>query len=292
MNFLQLSKPTPPPIVNGSAGHTQARPAITTAVETITPEIARQYLERANPDNRKISKTATAKYGRDMKEGRWTLTGEPLIFDETGMLADGHHRLLSAVEHGASFTTIVVRGISADSIVRIDGGRTRTAADMAAMDRTPNARTACAIMTLILIHERYGAEFMANSMYYPSKAEIVDALKQHPCMDLCVLRSTALRKLMPRSVGGFCWYVFQLQDRRKADRFFDELEGGENLSAGNPALVLRNRLWENATSKSKLPNLYLTALTFKAWAAYRDGKKLKILRWTTDGVSPEKFPQI
>jgi hypothetical protein len=292
MNFLSTSKPTPPPVVNGSAGYPQSRPAITTAIETITPDIARQYLGHANPNNRNVSRTTTIKYGRDMKEGRWTLTGEPIIFDETGMLADGHHRLTAAIDNNATFTSAVVRGIPADAITRIDGGRSRTAADMATMEQIPNAITACAIQSLILIHERWGAEFMNHSEKHPSKPEIVDALRQNPCMDLCVARAASVKKLLPKSIGGFCWYVFQQQNRQKADRLFEDLAIGENLSAVSPALILRNRLIENSTSKAKLPNLQLAAFMFKTWILYRDGKRGKQLRYADKGEFAERFPQI
>lgn len=292
MNFLVPSRPTPPPVVNGCASNAQSRPGITTTVETITPDVARQYLAVANPNNRNVAKSSTVKYGLDMKEGRWTLNGQPIIFDETGMLVDGHHRLTAAIEHNATFSSVIVRGVPSSAITSIDGGRGRSAADMAKMESIPNAKTACSITTLILVNERFGIEFITNSSKLPSKAETLDSVRKNPYIQICVNRATSVKDFLPLSVAGFCWYVFQFQDRQRADRFFDELSSGANLSQDNPAYMLREKLGDLAKKSSRTPNLHLIALTFKAWIAYRDGKKIKLLRWTPDGPNPERFPVI
>ena len=56
---------------------------IKTAVEKITPEKAKEYL-RANTNNyRKLSRATVKKYAEDMKNGKWELNGESIVFSES-----------------------------------------------------------------------------------------------------------------------------------------------------------------------------------------------------------------
>jgi hypothetical protein len=81
-------------------------------------------------------------------------------------------------------------------------------------------------------------------------------------------------------------------NRPLADRFFDELAHGLNLSPDNPVYHLRERLLADRRAKAKLPQLEIVALFFKVWLYYRDGRPLRKLFWKTDGPAPEKFPDI
>ncbi|NUN01320.1 MAG: hypothetical protein HUU41_09415 [Bryobacteraceae bacterium] len=65
----------------------------------ITPELARQWLER-NVRNRPISENTVIAYGLDMLEGRWQYDGAPIRFDTDGNLIDGQHRLSRLLKFG------------------------------------------------------------------------------------------------------------------------------------------------------------------------------------------------
>ena len=294
MNFLPLSKPEPPPVIkaNGAIPVPVMQPGITTAIETITPEVAQAYLGSRNKRNRNICKAAAIKYARDMQEGRWTLTGQAIIFDRNGRLIDGHHRLTAAADHKATFQSLVIRGVEPVVVTDIDGGRARTAADMAQMAGVTDPALKAAIAAMIILHERHGVENLKYGEKQPTKAEIIAGLKQMPDLEICCTRARSVSKLMAGSIGGFCYNLFRQQDRAKADMFWDELETGANLTKQSPVLHLRNRLMENRKGKAKLPKLEIVALVFKAWIAYRQGQKVKALMWRTNGAAPEPFPQI
>lgn len=76
-------------------------------VETITPDIAKQYLKH-NTTNRGISKKVISKYADDMKNGKWELNGSSISFYKNGTLANGQHRLMAVVQSGATIETLVV----------------------------------------------------------------------------------------------------------------------------------------------------------------------------------------
>jgi hypothetical protein len=108
---------------------------MTTKVETITPEIATEILEKRNPRNRTISEGTVSAYATDMRNKRWTLTHQGLAFDENGDLIDGQHRLWACFQSGCSFESNVTRGIPVkqqkggieiNSMDNIDNGRLRS----------------------------------------------------------------------------------------------------------------------------------------------------------------------
>jgi hypothetical protein len=296
MNFLPLLKPEPPPfpgVVNGSAA-THATP-IYCAVEMISPELATKYLAFKNEGNRNLMETFVGQIIRDIEEGRWELTGQPIIFDSNGRLIDGHHRL-TAISRGSSTVPVLdVRNAKPDAVRRIDTGNARRAGQIAQMDGHPQANNQTALVKWILIHERHGIDRMNNPRLAPTKAECVDELRLRPGLLTAVHKGIALWRLRWTSpaLASFCYYVFAEQNKLLCDKFWDALCGdGAGLSKKSPVLLLRNRLADNASGKSRLPQMEIVALMFIAWKAFRDNKQLGALRWRTKGNAPEQFPQI
>lgn len=295
MNFLLPSKPAPPPVVNGVANDgIQSLPVqtVTTSVQTITPELAKKYLSRRNSGNRNLSAAAIAKYAEDMRFGRWHLTGQPIVFDSNGRLVDGHHRLTAAAENNLTFTTLVVFGVLPQTVEAFDLVRPRSSADVAHMNGVTNARQICAIANLILIHERHGIQYMASSAKHPTKIEVSKAAVEYPDLQIALMRARGIKRWVPPAVGGFCYWAMRQVDRAKADQFYELLESGEGLRKGNPVLALRNRLINNKTGRARLDDIYIVALMFKAWSAFRHGRTINELRWRSAGESAEEFPEV
>lgn len=93
---------------------------ITSKVETIGPEKAKEYLKANinNPrGNHSLSRSVVKRYAEDMKTGKWELNGEAIEFDEDGVLKNGQHRLAAIVIAGVEVKILVVRGVSRDTIV-------------------------------------------------------------------------------------------------------------------------------------------------------------------------------
>lgn len=258
----------------------------------VTPELAKQWLE-SNTHNRPLSEELVIAYMVDMLDGRWQYNGDAIRFDHTGRLIDGQHRLHACAEAGVPFETDVVTGLAPSAMRTIDIGRVRTAGHIAHLEGVENASVACAIAGLAVLHRKYGIERMNDPRYKPTKTEIVEAARTLTGLDPAIVRARMLGgKLAPPRVAGFCYWAFAQQDGTLADRFFDELAHGLNLSQDNPVYHLRERLLSNRRSKAKLPQLELVALFFKAWLAYREGRPIRRLFWKSDGPSPEKFPSL
>lgn len=76
----------------------------------MTPEMANEILER-NKNNRKIRLYVVDRYARDMANGKWEINGDTIVFDESGNLTDGQHRLMAVVKAGVTVDMIAVYGI-------------------------------------------------------------------------------------------------------------------------------------------------------------------------------------
>jgi hypothetical protein len=62
----------------------------------------------------------------------------------------------------------------------------------------------------------------------------------------------------------------------KADEFFTTFQSGLNLKAGDPILMLRNRLISSARDKvNKITREAMYAYTVYAWNAFVEGKQLR-----------------
>lgn len=79
--------------------------------ETITPEMAQEYLKFNTENYRSINKFRVMSYASDMKNGKWQLNGEAIKFDETGKLIDGQHRLQAIVSAGVPAEMLVIREV-------------------------------------------------------------------------------------------------------------------------------------------------------------------------------------
>lgn len=94
-------------------------------IETITPEVAEEYLQK-NVHNRQIKLSKVKVIARDIVMGEYKLTHQGISFDEDGNLLDGQHRLKAIVLAGKPIDIFVARGVPRDAITGIDSVTPRT----------------------------------------------------------------------------------------------------------------------------------------------------------------------
>lgn len=99
-------------------------------VENVTPEKATHYLKRNVDNYRKISRAKVALYAEEMKAGKWQLNGEAIMFDETGKLKNGQHRLAAVILAGIPVQMTIITGV-ADDVTIYDNGQNRSTKQMA-----------------------------------------------------------------------------------------------------------------------------------------------------------------
>ena len=97
-------------------------------IETITPEIAKRYLQR-NEVNRPLSIRTVQELTRAIVNGEWQINGEAIKLDLHHNLIDGQHRCHAVVKADRPIKTYVMRGLPADSFKTLDTGKKRNNAD-------------------------------------------------------------------------------------------------------------------------------------------------------------------
>lgn len=105
---------------------------ITSKVELITPELAKEYLKKADPfnKNRNLNQRYVSSYARAMKDGKWRVTHQGIAFDEYGYLKDGQHRLNAIIKANVPVEMMVTRGLLDCSYDGIDSGLKRSTRDI------------------------------------------------------------------------------------------------------------------------------------------------------------------
>lgn len=137
-------------------------------VERISPAKAMEYL-RSNTNNyRKLTRAVYKRYAEDMKNGKWQLNGEPIVFGEDGILKDGQHRLAAIIESGKAVQIAVVRNAPNEADI-FDVGVDRTALQMSKARGMDANASVVAVANIIL------GRFTAT----PTKPMLTDYVSEH-----------------------------------------------------------------------------------------------------------------
>jgi hypothetical protein len=257
---------------------------MTSNSEVITPQIADQWLGKlANPLNRNKKPLHIQIMAQDMSNGRWLETGQPIIFDEDGMLIDGHHRLQACIYAKRAFSSLVVRGVSRIAVDAIDIGKMRHVGEIAQMSGIKNGLTQAAICGIVMTYELMGINVAIGSKSKISKLEIIDRLRREDFNEAAKAGKCAQQMVRSNAVPGFCFYLFNKRSEKLANEFWaDFLSDGAGLEIGNPVLALRNVLFRDLQSRTRLPLQTKAQYICKAWTLFVRGKKVQMLRIDKD----------
>jgi hypothetical protein len=99
---------------------------ITFTLELISPDVAKQYLER-NKNNRSITKERVLGLTRDIQSGAFVVTHQCIAFNANGELIDGQHRLSAVVASKMTVQMYVARYERTETAMALpfDNGLTR-----------------------------------------------------------------------------------------------------------------------------------------------------------------------
>ena len=257
------------------------------AVKFLAKSAAQRRIRRAQVD-----KLATA-----IREGRWRLNGQPIIFDEEGFLLDGQHRLSAIVASGESVPVLIVEGVAASSFDTIDTGIHRGLRDVLDIEGVEYAHEVASgvPVAMALENQRLAMSRTAGKKkkgrFIPDVPETHAWFNAHPIIvesaRLCATRKHARLILGTGNMIG-CHYVTALKDRSAADDFFTSVNHGEGMHRTDPPMRLREKMGNDRMMKRTLSQASKCGMILKAWNAFRRGEKLHQLRWN-DG---DEFPGI
>jgi len=260
--------------------------SITAQVERVTPALAAAWLKE-NTSNRPVSDSHVRFLSGVLRRDEYRLNGEPIIFNGNGELLDGQHRLKACVETGATFESLIVRGVPKDAFATMGECKPRTFGDKAALSGEKfGNQLGAAIRAAFVVIEGRGLTTYSHQ-------QLFSMLERHPRLRYWNLRygsSMPIRKVAKSMVIAVLALGEELHGTEKAEEFFDLLSSGANMDEHHPVLVLRNRLLENRITKvSRLTQTTELAFLIKAWNAFVTGKATKIIRYRHDD---EPFPNM
>lgn len=266
------------------------------SIEFVTPEAAQRWLDTANLHNRDTWPSTIERYARAMRMGDWPLTGVGLIFDESGLLLDGQHRLFACVRAGVGFVTVVWRGIAAGARDRVDTGKSRSAPDVMKLNHRDltkrEAGVASAAAKFAMFLPALG--FFQERVVSPSPAEVDVFVVNHPEFGVAARKARALAAPIPiltDSLVAMCLVKFAMAaDPDTAEEFFAGLGTMDFSYPADPRKALLQRLRAAKDKRERLSPHEVFSATFRTWNAWRGGQGATILRLNHNG-NPLPIPQ-
>jgi len=253
----------------------RGRNEVFTALITVTPGLANVILGN-NPDNRNIRATKLAQFAADMRAGRWSLNGEPIIISKSGELNDGQHRLGAIIEANTPIDLLFVFGIERETRTTVDQGAARGAADYLQMRGAQYAAISAVIARTVIAYERSGGQTVAGTKFV-TNAEVLERVASDPGIvassAFAMHHARAFRSFCAPSAIGAAHYILKQEHPSDADAFMEQVCVGESLRKSDPAFAVRERLW--TTGKYTGQKL---EVIFRGWNAYRSGRPLKLAK--------------
>lgn len=243
--------------------------------EMISPQTAKFYLTQNN-NFRKACVADVRKLTAEIRGGRWAVTGEPIIFDRSGALVDGQHRLLACVEAGVPIPTLVVRGVPVASDVMIDRGRSRRHADILAKRDIgePVVVSGAANWLYKLYTGRYGG------LPRPTDSILDHIVDRNPGLERSARFVASLKqeRLVPRTVASCLHYLFDLtRDDDGADRFWTAVMLGSDEPT-SAATQFHHRL----ISAMRMPITKKVSTAIFAWSKWEKNHHVRVLKSPSD----------
>lgn len=263
-------------------------PVIHQSVETINPFRAEELLKK-NKFNRKTTKARIDRYAGEMRQGKWKLNGQPLIFDEDGYLRNGQTRLRACIKSQCSFVTTVVRNVPRDAIPTVDIGQPWRSADYLSAEGNKYAHMlSSAIGWIMRILAGDGA--LGHNGWSPTPSQVLDFNRRHPEMEDSLRVGESCKLLLSKGITAALHYLFSKANKDAADQFFADLAKGSNLSDSDPVYALRQNLIKIRSQKIKLPTHEIAARVVRSWNQREQGlPALRALMGTKNGLFPDIY---
>lgn len=280
---------------NGSVAthHPELGDHIETSVETITPDLARQYL--ANMKNPRHLNQATVKcYARDMAHGKWDLGAGSIKFDSEGRCRDGQHTLTACVESDVTIVMVVFRGVSEGAVRNMDQGKKRAWADRLRDEGVPNAQF---VQSAVVLGWRWDHDLFrgGSQSHKVSQYDMESWRDANPAIDDAVQAAKPLRRIGANvtMMSAFIHRAGIISPGAIPD-FVHGLTTGD-VPSDSPIRKLRDKTMMQTSLPNKsvgLSQIVNLAIATKAWNAWVTGRTIQQLSWRRGPTLKESFPDL
>lgn len=249
---------------------------VTSSIEIITPNIANSLLSN-NKTNRHITKSLVAYYANQIKDGNWTLNGEPIIISGDGSLLNGQHRCHAIIKANESIQTMVVRGVDQSTFDTIDTGRNRTASDVlgiAGFSQNDSRILATTARLILQFDEDTGKINMAGSQK-PSNHLVLETVRENPFIEESVkwiLGFPHKNRIVPAGWMGFLTIRCGMMDRERSEEYLQQVFTGLELEETDVAYIARQRIDRSNRAQAKMTPKQKSQIIARGWFYYLRGE--------------------
>jgi hypothetical protein len=255
-------------------------------VETITPNMARQLLEK-NSMNRPFNQNNLDALKKEINNNNYFLTGESIKIAKDGTLLDGQHRLRAILETGKAVKIFVIRDLETEAFKYMDTGRPRQAGDVLAIEGIKNPMKIASIAKFIIGYNKdktFNSAIRGNAdkgSRRITNADVSDFVNKNlnSLVDSYEFGYGKGRKLIQGKLVASMHYVLKKIDPMQADGFIEALVTGTGLIKGHPIHQLRDIFIHDNRSTKKLPTRAKVHLIIRAWNLVRTKKTVSNLKY-------------
>jgi hypothetical protein len=209
---------------------------------TVSPAQAAEWLGKM-PIQRRMRRNKVETHKRRILGGRWKVLPHGIVLDWNGVVIDGQHRLTALVECDRPLPMRVTFNTDPNLFVDIDDGAVpKDLADMLKHEGVaPGLTTNMAMIVRMLWRAKQGRSALENSLQ-PSNQEGREVYYQYAEVLKEASELAVRARVIAPSPGLLGYYLFLglEQDAGRTRAFARKLPTGEDLKAGDPALLLRN----------------------------------------------------
>lgn len=285
--------------------HGQNLNLVTQDVESVralvTPTVAETWLATQKL-NRVLNRTSVLAYRRDMQEGRWSFTADPVRFDLNGNLIDGQHRLtavvgLDDVDHAPDFIEmLVITGLEPDAQMAMDQGRRRSTGQQLQLKGVKNSTSISAGIRLLMLWQtdRLFTRRWDDAVNI-STASILSYSQANP--ELVALANKLIYNVKDIGFRPAVGIAFILKmgtvHEIEVSNFFSDMLTLVNQPEGSPLLAMSRRLQRSRIEGLKLPDTDQLAFLIRTWNTWRaGGTATKLQRPPRGEWTDANFPKI
>lgn len=253
----------------------------------VSPSMAADMLARSK-GNRPVSAITVTKYAALMIAGQWKLTAEGLAFDTSGALQNGHHRLNAIVEVNVNVRTTVWFGTDPGEFDCLDGGRSRTSADLIALHGLDRWNNRAALARAIMMMQTKTDKPFDRLAVTQKALELAG-----PRFDAAMCAADAARKVTPFNGSSLAHYWISTYSDRLIllDGFWEALCTGMGDGHIRPVVKARDLLMTRATNRGSGRSSMASAAgtIILAWNCYVTNSKASKFDWHSTVTLPEVF---
>jgi hypothetical protein len=284
-------------------------PEFTATLTTITPEMAKEIMQRHDQAveqkhiagehrdgrNRPIRWKDVAAYARDMKAGNWNgRNGETVKLARDGTVPDGQHRLYACIQAQVPFECLVVSGVDPEAQDTIDAGVKRKMSDQLNLRGEQNALIMAAVARWSWRWLRGARKSGGSVMPNPTNPELtafIEADERLRYAASFAAASYAQFRSVRASVYGMAWMLLHGSDYLAADVFLGKIVTGADVGIGHPALAFRNRMIRARETGERLNEHEQLACLIIAWNAFKEDRQLTRINLPAGKLSTKNFPE-